>query len=115
MLAPFLDDPLFEGIPRPGLTGSPGLTDITFAGQRHVMPLRRLVEKATGRDGISQQEEQEMGFFSKSTSGSGRPAEERAAADKKWRALRESGYKGPVDHNGNAVEDMDQWIKDHSG
>lgn len=55
-----------------------------------------------------------MGFFSKSASGPARPAEERESADKKWRALRESGYAGPVDHNGEAVEDMDQWIRDHS-
>jgi hypothetical protein len=56
-----------------------------------------------------------MGLFSKNEKPATRPAEERAAADKKWRTLRESGYAGPVDHNGNAVEDMDQWIKDHSG
>jgi hypothetical protein len=60
MIRPFLDDPLFGGIPGPGLTGSLGLTDITFAGQRHVMPLRMAVAKATGLDGISQQEEREM-------------------------------------------------------
>lgn len=28
--------------------------------------------------------------------------------------LRESGWKGPVDQDGNKVEDLDQWIKDHS-
>ncbi len=55
-----------------------------------------------------------MGLFGKSTSGSARPAEERQAADKKFRALRDSGYKGPVDQNGNKVEDMDKWIKEHS-
>jgi hypothetical protein len=43
-----------------------------------------------------------------------RPQEEIDAADANWQALRESGYTGPVDHNGNAVDDMDQWIKDHS-
>jgi hypothetical protein len=53
-----------------------------------------------------------MGLFSKT--GSSRPAEEREAADRKWRELRESGYTGPIDHNGNKVEDMAQWIKDHS-
>ena len=35
-------------------------------------------------------------------------------ADKKFFDLRESGYKGPIDHNGKPVEDMDQWIRDHS-
>ena len=34
--------------------------------------------------------------------------------DAKFTTLRESGYTGPIDHNGNAVEDLDQWIKDHS-
>jgi len=60
MIRPFLEDPLFRGIPGRGLTGSLSLTDITFAGQRHVMPLRRPVAKATGRVGISQREEREM-------------------------------------------------------
>lgn len=57
-----------------------------------------------------------MGFFSsKDTSGpSRRPAAEREAANGKFRALRESGYTGPIDHNGEPVEDMAQWIKDHS-
>lgn len=36
------------------------------------------------------------------------------AADKRFFDLRESGYTGPVDRNGQPVEDMDQWIKDHS-
>ena len=35
-------------------------------------------------------------------------------ADKRFFDLRESGYTGPVDHNGNSVDDLDQWIKDHS-
>lgn len=43
-----------------------------------------------------------------------RPQEERDAADDKFWALRNSGYKGPVDHNGEPVDDMDQWIRDHS-
>jgi hypothetical protein len=34
--------------------------------------------------------------------------------DTKFFNLRESGWTGPIDHNGNAVADMDQWIKDHS-
>lgn len=36
------------------------------------------------------------------------------AKDAKFFELRESGYTGPIDHNGQPVEDMDQWIKDHS-
>lgn len=35
------------------------------------------------------------------------------AADKKFFGLRESGFEGPIDQGGNAVEDMDQWIEDH--
>ena len=35
------------------------------------------------------------------------------AADSKFFDLRESGYTGPVDQDGDAV-DLDQWIKDHS-
>jgi len=34
--------------------------------------------------------------------------------DSNFVALRESGYTGPVDQGGHAVEDLDQWIKDHS-
>jgi hypothetical protein len=34
--------------------------------------------------------------------------------DAKFADLRESGYTSPVDQDGNAVEDLDQWIKDHS-
>jgi hypothetical protein len=55
-----LDDPLFSSFPGPDLTGSPDLTDITFAGQRHVTPLQGPVEKTTGPDGISQREEPRM-------------------------------------------------------
>jgi hypothetical protein len=35
-------------------------------------------------------------------------------ADARFWDLRNSGYEGPIDHNGNAVEDPDQWVKDHS-
>lgn len=35
-------------------------------------------------------------------------------ASQKLFDLRESGYDGWVDKDGNAVEDVDQWIKDHS-
>ena len=48
-----------------------------------------------------------MGIFS-------RPQEEIDAADDKFWALRNSGWKGPIDHNGDKVEDMEQWIRDHS-
>jgi hypothetical protein len=41
----------------------------------------------------------------------GKPETER---DSKFFDLRESGFTGPVDQDGDAVEDMDQWIKDHS-
>ena len=51
--------------------------------------------------------EREMGIFS-------RPQEEVDAADDKFWALRNSGWKGPIDHNGDKVEDMEQWIRDHS-
>jgi hypothetical protein len=36
------------------------------------------------------------------------------AADKRFFDLRESGYTGPVDHNGQPVDDLDQWIREHS-
>ena len=36
------------------------------------------------------------------------------AADTDFFTLRESGYSGPIEQDGNAVEDLDQWIKDHS-
>lgn len=104
----FLDDPLFRGIPRPELTGSPDLTGITFAVQRPSWAgitaggksHRPTWNLTTGR----------------SESMSSRRADDKpeTAADKKFFDLRESGYKGPVDHNGNAVEDMAQWIRDHS-
>lgn len=35
------------------------------------------------------------------------------AADKRFFDLRESGYTGPIDHNGQPVDDLDQWIADH--
>jgi hypothetical protein len=36
------------------------------------------------------------------------------ANDKKFFDLRESGETRPIDHTGRVVEDMDQWIADHS-
>ena len=35
-------------------------------------------------------------------------------ADARFFDLRESGYEGPIDQDGNAVEDPGQWIKEHS-
>lgn len=32
--------------------------------------------------------------------------------DQKFFDLRESGYEGPVDRNGDPVDDMDEWIRD---
>jgi hypothetical protein len=32
------------------------------------------------------------------------------ATDKRFFDLRESGYEGPVDHNGNPVDDMGGWL-----
>jgi hypothetical protein len=46
--------------------------------------------------------------------GTGINRDELSDAEKKWYDLRNAGYDGWVDHNGNAVEDLDQWIKDHS-
>lgn len=36
------------------------------------------------------------------------------AKDKKFFDLRESGFTGPIDQGGNAVEDLDRWIEEHS-
>jgi len=36
------------------------------------------------------------------------------AADTRFFDLREGGYTGWIDQDGNAVEDLDQWIEDHS-
>lgn len=36
------------------------------------------------------------------------------AADSRFFDLRESGFTGPIDQDGNAVEDLAQWIRDHS-
>ena len=56
-----------------------------------------------------------MGLFSSRDNGSrradGKPENER---DKKFFDLRASGETRPIDHRGEVVEDMDQWLKDHS-
>jgi hypothetical protein len=36
------------------------------------------------------------------------------AKDKRFFDLRESGETRPIDHDGQVVEDLDRWIKDHS-
>lgn len=36
-------------------------------------------------------------------------------ADEKFFELRESGYTGPIDQDGNAVQDVDQWIEQQLG
>jgi len=73
MLPVIFDDPLFGGICGPGITGSPGLTDITYAGQRHVMPLRGPVAKTTGLDQVSQREEREMDWVYCDCAGTHKP------------------------------------------
>jgi hypothetical protein len=56
-----------------------------------------------------------MGFFGSSDDSSRRAdGKSETAKDKKFFDLRESGYEGPIDHNGNTVADLLQWIKDHS-
>ena len=57
-----------------------------------------------------------MGLFSSSNDNSSRRADGKpeTAKDKKFFDLRESGYTGWIDQDGNAVEDLDQWIEDHS-
>lgn len=98
-----LDDPLFSGHPGPDLTGSPDLTDITFAGQRRVMPLQGPVEKTTGPEGISQRGEREMGWFSGSKSPEQLFAEAEKAVNveqhRAWRAAGNNSRKHFRDEN----------------
>ena len=35
------------------------------------------------------------------------------ASYEKLKSLRDSGYKGAVDQDGNKVADVDEWIKDN--
>jgi hypothetical protein len=114
MILPFLADPLFRGFPGPGLTGSQGLTDITFAGQRHVMPLRTSVAKATGSAGISQREEREMGLFSKLLGDSAAVARYKAADDDLARVANRDRGESDAWHDANdamwdAREDVPWW------
>lgn len=58
-----------------------------------------------------------MGIFSSSKDDSapsrrpdGKPETEK---DRKFFDLRESGWTGPIDQHGNAVADLNQWIRDH--
>lgn len=56
-----------------------------------------------------------MGLFSSRDGGSRRfDGKPETPADTRFFDLRESGWTGPVDHDGNKVEDMDQWIREHS-
>jgi len=56
-----------------------------------------------------------MGLLSGSDNGSRRADDKpETAADKRFFDLRESGYTGPIDHNGQPVDDMAQWIREHS-
>lgn len=34
--------------------------------------------------------------------------------DKKFHDLRESGWKGPIDQDGNKVENLEKWIEDRT-
>ena len=53
-----------------------------------------------------------MGIFSSNSRRvDGQPETE---ADKRFFDLREGGYTGPIDNNGMPVDDLDQWIADHS-
>lgn len=36
-------------------------------------------------------------------------------ADKKFLDLRETGYRGPIDQDGNKVEDLDAWMDQRRG
>jgi hypothetical protein len=42
-----------------------------------------------------------------------RTEQQKADAARKFRALRASGHTGPIDHNGDAVTDLDAWIDQH--
>ena len=56
-----------------------------------------------------------MGLFSSSSDDTRRAdGKPETAADRRFFSLRESGETRPIDHNGNVVEDMAQWIRDHS-
>ena len=57
-----------------------------------------------------------MGLFSKAPEPSRRvDGKPETAKDKKFFDLRESGYKGWIDQDGNAVDDVDKWTKDQRG
>jgi len=56
-----------------------------------------------------------MGLFSSKDTAPSRRADGKpeTAKDKKFFDLRESGFTGPIDQDGNAVADLNQWIRDH--
>jgi hypothetical protein len=35
------------------------------------------------------------------------------AADRRFFDLREAGYRGPIDQDGNKVDDLDAWMTNH--
>lgn len=107
MIRIFLDDPLFGGLHGPELTGSHDLTDITSAGQRPFPA--GITARGKSHWLTKESHEKETGTMSRRADG-----KTETAADSKFFDLRESGYTGPVDQDGNPVEDMDQWIRDHS-
>lgn len=56
-----------------------------------------------------------MGLFSRGDNDSRRAdGKPETAKDKKFFDLRESGYKGQIDQDGNAVKDLARWIREHS-
>lgn len=56
-----------------------------------------------------------MGIFSSNDSASRRvDGKPETAKDRKFFDLRQAGETRPIDHNGNVVEDLGQWIEDHS-
>jgi hypothetical protein len=42
-----------------------------------------------------------------------RNAQDKAVATAKFFALRDSGYTGAIDHNGDPVPDVDAWIEQY--
>ena len=57
-----------------------------------------------------------MGLFGKDDSNETRRVDGKpeTAWDKKFFALREAGSKKPIDQDGNEVDDLKRWIREHS-
>jgi hypothetical protein len=45
--------------------------------------------------------------------GTGIDREELSDIEKKWYDLRNTGYDGPIDHNGNPVDNPESWEQEH--